>query len=145
MACGVMAAHADPYEDVSKLADKGELAQALTQAEAYITENPRDAQMRFVRGVLLIRQNQVVQATEVFETLIAQYPELPEPYNNLALLYARSGELDKAREALEMALRNHPGYTIALQNLADVYDALAQRARLQAQQAGAPRPVPQPK
>jgi tetratricopeptide (TPR) repeat protein len=40
----------------------------------------------------------------VFTKLTDDYPELPEPYNNLAVLYAAAGQYDKARAALEMAI-----------------------------------------
>ena len=39
-----------------------------------------------------------------FEQLTEDFPELPEPYNNLAVLYAADGQLDRARAALELAL-----------------------------------------
>ena len=75
---------------------------------------------------------QLVKATDTFNALIQEYPELPEPYNNLAVLYAQQNQLDKAREALEMALRNNPGYAVAQENLGDVYAKLASVAYGQA-------------
>jgi tetratricopeptide (TPR) repeat protein len=48
----------------------------------------------------------------VFSKLTEDYPELPEPYNNLAVLYAQQKQYDKARTALEMAIRIHPGYAL---------------------------------
>jgi ketosteroid isomerase-like protein len=53
---------------------------------------------------------------------------LPEPYNNLAVLYAQQKQYDKARTALEMAIRTHPSYAIAYENLGDVYAKLASQA-----------------
>jgi Flp pilus assembly protein TadD len=57
--------------------------------------------------------------------LIEDYPELPEPYNNLAVLYAQQKQFDKARTALEMAIRIHPGYATAYENLGDLHSRLA--------------------
>jgi tetratricopeptide (TPR) repeat protein len=67
-------------------------------------------------------------AIAVFTKLTEDYPELPEPYNNLAVLYAQQKQYDKARTALEMAIRTHPSYSIAHENLGDVYAKLASQA-----------------
>lgn len=56
------------------------------------------------------------------------FPELPEPYNNLAVLHAASGQIDRARELLETALRHDPSYFTAHENLGDIYVRLALRA-----------------
>src|SRR3546814_8685917 len=53
------------------------------------------------------------------------YPQLPEPYNNLAVLYAAQGDYDKARDALQAAIAKHPSYATAHENLGDIYAALA--------------------
>ena len=64
----------------------------------------------------------------VFERLTQDHPDLPEPYNNLAVLHAARGQLDRARELLEQALRHDPNYFAAQENLGDVFARLAQRA-----------------
>ena len=64
----------------------------------------------------------------MFTELTEEYPELPEPYNNLAVLYAGQGDYDKARKALEMAIRTHPSYAVAHENLGDIYATLASQA-----------------
>ena len=102
---GMGAAHADDYGDVNALLRSGKSAEALAKADAYIKANPRDPQMRFLRGVILSEQNKPADAIDAFTKLTQDYPELPEPYNNLAALYANRGELDKARAALESAIR----------------------------------------
>ena len=56
-----------------------------------------------------------------------EFPELPDPFNNLALLHARAQRLDEARVALETALRNDPGHRTARANLGQVYLMLAAR------------------
>jgi tetratricopeptide (TPR) repeat protein len=68
------------------------------------------------------------EAIAVFSKLTEDYPELPEPYNNLAVLYARQKQYDKARTALEMAIRTYPGYATAYENLGDVHANLASQA-----------------
>lgn len=112
-------------QQVQKLMTAGRLPQALQRADAQLAKNPRDAQMRFVRGVILTELNRPADAREVFQRLTEEFPELPEPYNNLAVLYAGEGRLDAARAALESALAAAPNYGTAYENLGDVYLQMA--------------------
>jgi len=121
-------AAADNYDDASRLFKQGNHAAALEKIEAAITANPRDARARFLKGVILTEQNKPDDAIKVFTALTDDYPELPEPYNNLAVLYASQGQYDKARKSLEMAIRTHPSYAIAHENLGDVYAKMASEA-----------------
>ena len=121
-------AAADNYDDASRLFKQGNHAAALEKIEADITANPRDARARFLKGLILTEQNKPNDAIKVFTALTDDYPELPEPYNNLAVLHASQGQYDKARKALEMAIRTHPSYAIAHENLGDVYAKMASEA-----------------
>lgn len=116
---------ATELQQVQKLMAAGRHAQALQRADAQIAKNPRDAQMRFVRGVILSELKQPAAARDVFQRLTEEFPELPEPYNNLAVLYAGEGRLEAARAALEMALAAAPNYGTAYENLGDVYLQMA--------------------
>jgi tetratricopeptide (TPR) repeat protein len=119
---------ANAYEDASKLFTQGNYAAALEKIETVISANPRDARARFLKGLILDKQNKPADAIKVFTALTEDYPELPEPYNNLAVLYASQGQYDKARKSLEMAIRTHPSYAIAHENLGDVYAKMASEA-----------------
>ena len=121
-------AHADEASDVGKLLRTGQIAQAMQKVDAALTTRPKDAQLRFLRGLILTEQAKPSEAIAVFSKLTDDYPELPEPYNNLAVLYASSGQYDKARAALEMAIRTNPTYGTAHENLGDVYAKLASQA-----------------
>lgn len=121
----VGAAHADDYADVNTLLRQGKADQALAKADAYIAGKPRDPQMRFLRGVILTEQGKQADAVAAFTALTQDFPELPEPYNNLAALYAAQSQFDKARAALEMAIKLNPDYATAHENLGDVYARLA--------------------
>ena len=127
-------AHADDYADVNALLRQGKAEEALAKADAYIAGKPRDPQMRFLRGVILTDQGKPADALTTFTQLTQDYPELPEPYNNLAALYAARSEFDKARTALEMAIRLKPDYATAHENLGDVYARLAGQSYNRAQQ-----------
>lgn len=121
-------AMADELADVSQLLRAGQQAQALKQADAYLAKNPRDPQMRFLKGVILTEQNKSNEAIAVFTKLTEDYPALPEPYNNLAVLYAASGQYEKARVALDKAIHTNPTYATAYENLGDVHAKLASEA-----------------
>jgi Flp pilus assembly protein TadD len=127
-------AHADDYGDVNTLVRQGKPDEALAKADAYIAGKPRDPQMRFLRGVILTEQGRQADATAVFTQLTQDFPELPEPYNNLAALYAAQSQFDKARAALEMAIKLNPNYATAHENLADVYARLAAQSYGRTQQ-----------
>jgi tetratricopeptide (TPR) repeat protein len=126
--CVPLPALADDYGDVNQLMRSGKLAEALAKADQYLAAKPRDPQMAFLKGVVLGEQGRTADAIAAFTRLTENYPELPEPYNNLAVLYASQGQFDKARSALESAVRVDPGYAIAYENLGDVYARLANQA-----------------
>lgn len=134
---GAAQAQIDPYERVGSLIAQGQLELAAETIEQHLLQAPRDPQMRFLKGVVATRRAQTDEAMATFEALTRDYPELPEPYNNLASLYAAQGQLGKARVALETALRNHPDYATAQENLGDVYAALALQAYRRAAGLGA--------
>ena len=128
LALCVCPAFADEYDDAARLLKEGKLAAALKKTDAAIAANPNDARARFLKGLILTEQDDNAAAIKEFTTLTRDYPELPEPYNNLAVLYAAQGEYEKAREALEMAIRTHPSYAVAHENLGDVYAKMASEA-----------------
>lgn len=127
LACGWVAAHAqaDDLAEARALIREGQSGRALEQINAYLETNADDAGARFLRGVALTESGRHREAVEVFTTLTRDFPELPEPYNNLAVLHARNGDLEAARSALLEAIRIHPRYATAHENLGDVYAKMA--------------------
>lgn len=119
------AAVAGPAENAKALIAQGKYGEALTQLDEHLSNNPQDADARFNRGVALIKLNRTNEAIKAFAGLTRDFPQLPEPYNNLAVIYAQQGEYEKARSALEAALAAHPSYATAHENLGDIYAALA--------------------
>jgi tetratricopeptide (TPR) repeat protein len=130
-------AQADPYADVNRLVRAGQLNEALAKTDQYLATKPADPQMRFLKGVILTETGKASEAIAAFLSLTQDYPELPEPYNNLAVLYAGQSQFDKARAALEMAIRTNPSYATAHENLGDVYAKLASQAYSKALQLDA--------
>lgn len=127
-ALSMSAVHADDYTDVDRLMRAGQHPEALAKVEQYLASKPRDPQMRFFKGVIQSETGKTGEAMATFTAITEDYPELPEPYNNLAVLYAGQNQLDKARAALEMAIRTNPNYATAHENLGDVYARLASQA-----------------
>ncbi|MGH8751188.1 MAG: L,D-transpeptidase Cds6 family protein, partial [Burkholderiales bacterium] len=102
--------------------------QAQDKVTSFLAAHPKDAKARFLQGLIYTEQNKQADAIKVFTGLTEDYPELPEPYNNQAVLYAAQGQYDKARTALESAIRTHPSYATAHENLGDIYAKLATQA-----------------
>jgi tetratricopeptide (TPR) repeat protein len=136
---------ADDYGDVTQLMRSGKVSEAMARADQYLASKPRDPQMRFLKGVLQSETGRTSEAIATFTRLTEDYPELPEPYNNLAVLYASQSQFDKARAALEMAIRTNPSYATAHENLGDVYAKLASQAYSKALQLDATNAGVQPK
>jgi tetratricopeptide (TPR) repeat protein len=121
-------AQSDELQDASQLLKQGQLDRALERVDGYLKTRPKDARGRFLKGLILAEQNKPNDAIKIFTELTQEFPELPEPYNNLAVLYASQGQYDKARSALEMAIRTHPSYATAHENLGDIYAKMASQA-----------------
>ena len=130
-ACFSAAGFAGPVEDTkdaTKLYQQGKLDQALSKVNGALAQQPKDAQGRFLKGLILTEQKKGADAVQIFTGLTEDYPELPEPYNNLAVLYASQGNYEKAKAALELAIHTHPSYATAYENLGDIYAQLARRS-----------------
>jgi hypothetical protein len=88
----------------------------------------KELNAEFAKGVAFEQEGKHAEAIAVFSELIQSNPELPEPYNNLAVIYAEQGQYEKARLALEMAINTHPSYNTAHQNLGNIYAKMASDA-----------------
>src|SRR3990170_4702277 len=119
---------ADELQDAAKNLKAGQHRQALERVNKALAAKPRDPQARFLKGLILTEQGNSKEAIEIFTKLTQDFPELPEPYNNLAVIHAAQGQYEKARAALEQSIRTHPSYATAYENLGDVYAKLASQA-----------------
>ena len=125
---GAWAAPADDLREAQKLYSAGKVPAAMDKVDGILKAQPKDPQARFLKGLLLTEQKKTAEAIQTFTSLTEDYPELPEPYNNLAVLYASQGNYDKAKSALELAIHTHPSYATAHENLGDIYAQLASRS-----------------
>lgn len=143
-ALGAAPAHADDAADIARLSQSGRGEEALKRIDAVLSRQSADVRMRFMKGVLL-SETRPAEAIAIFTKLTQDYPKLPEPYNNLAVLYAAAGQYDKAKAALDKAIRTSPAYATAFENLGDVHARLASQAydkALQIEPAAVGAPVP---
>jgi tetratricopeptide (TPR) repeat protein len=123
--CLSLPALADDIKDANKLLKQGEYVRAMEKVDQHLATDPKNPQARFLRGLIFNAQGKDDEALVTFRSLTEDYPELPEPYNNLAVLYAGQGKYDEALSALKMAIRINPGYATAQENLGDVYSQMA--------------------
>ena len=140
LAASISLAHAQTMPEIQRLMKQGQLPQALAKADLYIAARPREAQDRFMKGLILTEMGRADEAIATFTRLTEDFPELPEPYNNLAVLHARLKQYDKALAALEMAIRAHPDYAVAYENATrgdGVISVTAQNGKLGSTTGGA--------
>jgi tetratricopeptide (TPR) repeat protein len=128
LSTAVMAGPAEDLKDAAKLYQQNKFDAAMSKVNGVLAQTPKDAQGRFLKGLIFTEQKKITDAIQMFTSLTEDYPELPEPYNNLAVLYAGQGNYDKAKAALELAIHTHPTYGTAYENLGDIYAQLARRS-----------------
>jgi hypothetical protein len=126
------------YDGALVLVREGRPDEALVQIERALKEDARNPQLRFLKGVLLAQDRKPDQAQSVFSALIEDYPELPEPYNNLAVLRAQANDWEGARQVLIRAVAALPTYALAQDNLGEVHLRLAEQAFARAAQSAGP-------
>lgn len=120
-----LAASSTELQEIDRLYQHTQYAAALDRIDAYLAKKPNDAQARFLKGLILTGQKKTAEAMDIFTSLNEDFPELPEPYNNLAVLYAAQGHYRMAQRALETAVRINPNYAVAEENLGDIYAKMA--------------------
>ena len=138
--CLCLCAQADLYDDVERLLRNQQFDKAQQAIAQRLQQAPQDPQMRLLASRLHDARGQTGQAIDELEALTREFPELPEPHNNLAVLYARQGRLPEALASLQRAVQARPDYAVALENLGDLHLGLALQAYQQARQSPNPPP-----
>jgi len=118
-------AYAQSLLDARKLIGEKKYDDAIMVLDKLNAERPREPQARFLKGVALADSGKTDAAITAFQGVLGDFPELPEPHNNLAVLYAQKGEYGLARDELEAAINAAPDYVVAYENLGDIYARLA--------------------
>ena len=136
-------AEADELKNISQLIGRKQYSEAAASLDSYLSAHPQDIHGQFLKGVILSEQKNTAEAIRIFNDLIAKHPSWPEPYNNLAVIYASQGQYERARQTLELALRTHPSYAAIHDNLSGIYAAMASEAygkALKTEAAARPQP-----
>jgi tetratricopeptide (TPR) repeat protein len=114
--------------DIEKLVKAKKYPEAIDLINQALKKTPGNVQLRYVKARMQIEMRQWDAAKKTLIEITQQFPELPEPYNNLAALAANQGNWIEARDYLELALKLRPSYTVASANLGEVYIRLAAQA-----------------
>ena len=117
--------YAQSLRDARVLITDKKYDEAIALLDKLNAERPREPQARFLKGVALADSGKTDAAITAFQGVLGDFPELPEPHNNLAVLYAQKGEYGLARDELEAAINAAPDYVVAYENLGDIYARLA--------------------
>jgi tetratricopeptide (TPR) repeat protein len=128
---GMPVAWADATSDIETLIQDKQWPQAEQRIRAEMQKSGPSAQSpqwRLMASQVGAAQGKTEEAIQALQALIQEFPELPEPYNNLGVLLAAQGQFDAAATALRLAVQARPNYIVALQNLGDLYNAMAQQA-----------------
>jgi len=119
------AAYAKSLREAATLVRERRFVEARVKLDDLVARRPREPQARFLIAVADAEEGRTEAAIAGFESLTRDYPELPEPWNNLGALYLQRGDYDAARSALQTAVVAAPGWAVAHENLGDLYAALA--------------------
>ncbi len=129
---------------LENMISQGQAAAALKEIDERLQKRRQsrvtgvDARLVFLRARALAALGRLDEAREAYEAMTVQFPELPEPWNNLAAIYAAQQQPERAYEALQMAIRTHPRYAAAYANMGDILIMLAAQAYEKAAELGAP-------
>ncbi|MDT8404118.1 tetratricopeptide repeat protein [Sulfuriflexus sp.] len=107
------------------LLKQGQAGEALALVEQELRSDADNLTARFLQARLLVQLERQAEAVAAYEALTRDHPQRPEPYNNLAVLYAAQGKHNKARDALLNAINTHPSYATAYENLGNIYTKMA--------------------
>ncbi|WP_345797275.1 tetratricopeptide repeat protein [Castellaniella sp. MT123] len=128
-------------DHIAAMIDAGQAREALDviqkreTARAASAPVGTDVQLEYQKGRALAALGEHDQAIALWQRMTEAFPELPEPWNALAIEYAGQGKLQMAHDALNMALASDPSFAPALENLGHVQMALAQESFARARAA----------
>jgi len=114
--------------DIEKLVKARQFPEAIKLIDTRLKSSPKNVQLRFLKARLQIEMRDLEQAKKTLIQITQQFPELPEPYNNLAAIAASQDKWIEARDYLELALKLRPSYAIASANLGELYVRLGAQA-----------------
>jgi len=115
-------------QQLQLLIEQKQFAEAARNGAQMLREDSADTQTRFLTAYALQMSGETDAAAALYEELIRDNPELPEPRNNLAMIYLAKGDYDIASQLLVDAINTHSSYATAYANLSRVYKGIASEA-----------------
>ena len=115
-------------EQIKILLKNGKYSRAEILVNKSIEDNLNNPELLFYKGIIETNIGKNNQAIDTFRNLTERFPDLPEPFNNLAVLYAEKGQFILAKEILEQAIKTNPSYLTAHINLGDIFTKMASEA-----------------
>jgi tetratricopeptide (TPR) repeat protein len=115
-------------QNLQSLIDQKLYQQAARSGELLLEDHAGNAEIEFLTAYALQMTQQNSRASKLYRKLIRRNPELPEPRNNLAMIYLSNGDYDRASELLVNAINSHTSYATAYANLSNIYTGLASEA-----------------
>ncbi len=116
---------ADETDEIYALIEQDRLSDAMRQTETLLRDAPEDPALLFARAVIAEKNGSNREAVEIYKGLTLSHPEMLEPFNNLAIHYARTGDYKAAITTLEQAMQSNPSIATAYRNLTAIYAQLA--------------------
>ena len=133
-----LSVNADPTEKIYALIEQDKLSDAMQQTKSLLEESPGDPSLLFAQAIIAEKNGSTEEAIRIYQGLTLSNPELLEPFNNLAIHYARAGDYKSAISTLELAMQVHPSVATAYRNLTAIYEQLASAAYRKALDSNAP-------
>ncbi|MEJ2177499.1 MAG: hypothetical protein P8Y12_06015 [Gammaproteobacteria bacterium] len=130
--------NADQTDEIYALIEQDKLSDAMQQTKSMLAESPGDPSLLFAQAIIAEKNGSPKDAIRIYQGLTLSHPELLEPFNNLAIHYARAGDYKAAISTLELAMQVHPSVATAYRNLTAIYEQLASAAYRKALNSDAP-------
>jgi tetratricopeptide (TPR) repeat protein len=115
-------------DSMQQLIVQKQYAKAIQSGEQTLSQTAGDSNTRFLTAYAYQMTGKTDKAIKMYEDLIRDEPQLPEPRNNLAMILLEQGDYDRASQLLVSAINTRINYAIAYNNLSQVYKGIASEA-----------------
>src|SRR2546428_13150252 len=88
LAISALSVRADELQDIDRLLKQGQHAQALERVNQYLSQRPKDAKGRFIKGLIVVEKIKVEEAFVGLAGFLLDYPIMPKRSNNIPYLYS---------------------------------------------------------
>jgi tetratricopeptide (TPR) repeat protein len=115
-------------QNLQLLIDQELYGQAARDGEQLLVSHSGHPDIEFLTAYAYQMNQQNREAAKHYKNLIRRHPDLPEPRNNLAIIYLSDGDYDRASNLLVNAINTHHSYATAYANLSSIYTGIASEA-----------------